>query len=505
MSQLNQFNGGLNTKIAPHLIGLNEGVIYKNVDNSSISLLPVKDDSSQGQNFSTNASFIYFSGQWIAKALATEYVIFQEVLYFSDGVTIPQKTSDGVNFYNLGIDAPSAKPTTVFNGTPAAGPDIRQYCYTYYNASDGSESAPSPYSLELEVSTNDVTVSDLVASTDPQVSNIRIYRLGGDHTQMTLVATVANVATPYNDTKSDLDISGSHLLDSYTAGQAPAGLLFLTESNAMLFGAIDDKLYYSDVAYPNFWNPFSYMDFDEPLTGIGRTQNGMLVFTKTKVYVITGNSPESLSKFLLHDTQGCINHKTIRYVNNTLLWLSIDGICASNGSSVKVITFEKLGKLTLVSVDSEVVDSQYFLFHSTGTLIVDFRYNNIIFKDLDVVAQGAWYSSQFDKLYYTDSAGDLYAMFKGNSTLTYTYKTGKISDGSVSMVKNYKDFYFFVNGTTQVKIYITGVLKLTHNLVDGFNNVKIPPSKGYFVELEFTGTGEVLEAEYKVEGRQNGD
>jgi hypothetical protein len=74
------------------------------------------------------------------------------------------------------------------------------------------------------------------------------------------------------------------------------------------------------------------------------------------------------------------------------------------------------------------------------------------------------------------------------------------------MLKNYKVFYIYVIGTIQFKLYIDDTLAITKHLVDGLNEVK-PPQElryGYSVQLEFYGTGEVIEVEYKAEGRQNG-
>lgn len=501
--QLGQFNGGKNTRIAPHLIRPNEGVVYTNIDNTTTTLKPIKSSLSELQNFGSNTSFYFFSGVWISKAYSTSYVEFQGKLYFS-GTGIPQKTSDGINFYNLGIAGPATKPTTVYNGTLGII-SIRQYCYTYYNSADGSESMPSPYSTELEYTDNNITISGIVPSLDTQVTDIKIYRLGGPYTEMVLVATIAKTSTSYVDILGDLVIDGS-ILTSQASGQAPSGLDHLTEYSSMFFGTLDDKLYYSDIAYVNNWSPFFFIDFDATIIGLGSTQNGLLVFTKDKTYIVTGSSPTALSKVLLHGSQGCLNHKTIKYVDNTLVWQSRDGLCTSNGSSVLVATLDKLGFIDLTAISGEVWDNQYFLFHTTGTLIADFRFGELIFRDIDIIANGTWYSSRFDKLYYMTVTGDLYSLFTGAGLLPYTYKTGKLTEGALSIIKNYKTFYVYTYGVATFKLYIDGVLNITKVLEVGLNEIKPPQitKLGYYIEIEISGTGEVAEIEYKVEARQNG-
>jgi hypothetical protein len=506
MAQILQFNGGKKTRLSPHLLNLNEGVIYLNIDNTSTSLAPIQSDLNEVQNFGANTSFYHFGGGWIARSYSTSYVEFQEKLYFSDSSGIPQKTSDGSTFFNLGISTPSSKPTTVANdAVDPLDTKTRQYCYTYYNANDGTESAPSEYSNELSYTTDNVTITNITVSTDPQVTHIRLYRLGGAYSEMLLVVELAKTATSYADTVSDINIPGS-ALSSQNGGQAPSGLAHLSEYNAMLFGAISDKLYFSDVSFVNDWSPFFFLDFDSTIIGLGSTPNGLLVFTKDKTYIVSGSNPVSLSKILLHGTQGCINHKTIKYIDNTLAWLSMDGICTSNGSSVHILTLDALGKLSYTAISAEIWDSQYYLFHTLGTLVIDFRYGQPIYKDMSLVVNGTWYSSKFDKLYYVTALGALYSLFNGSSVIPYTFKTGRLTEGLITMLKNYKVFYAYIEGTAQLKIYIDGSLVLTKSLVTGFNEVKIPQAErhGYYIEFEFTGTGKVLELEYKVEGRQNG-
>jgi hypothetical protein len=274
----------------------------------------------------------------------------------------------------------------------------------------------------------------------------------------------------------------------------------------MFFGCKDDKLYYSDVAFVNNWSPYFFIDFDTAIIGIGSTQNGLLVFTKDKTYIVTGSTPNSLSKLLLHGTQGCLNHKTIKYVDNALIWLSADGLCTSAGGAVNILTMSKLGFLNVEPIDSAIWNDKYYLFHTTGTLVADFTFSQPIFSDINIVANGVWYSSIFDKLYYVNTSGDLYSLLTGATNLTYSYKTGRLTEGSITVLKNYKTFYIYCYGTTELKIYIDGALVITKNLVAGLNEIKSPQDLrlGYYLELEFNGTGEVAEVEYKVEMRQNG-
>ena len=110
--QLNVFNGGLNTRLAPHLIGVSESVVCNNVDLTTGSIKPLLDTLATNTNISVNNnSFIEFKGTWIEKPTGTTFVEFNDKLYIADGGDL-QKTDDGIVFYDVGIDKPSTTLTT---------------------------------------------------------------------------------------------------------------------------------------------------------------------------------------------------------------------------------------------------------------------------------------------------------------------------------------------------------------------------------------------------------
>ncbi len=507
MAQLNQFNGGLNTRLAPHLINVNEAQVYQNIDNSSVSLKPLKQDTNENK---TVYPYMYnFKDSWVSSSTYRTYQEFQEKLYYSDGIGVPQKSSNGTTWQNLGIKEPLDKPIVSIANDGATPPidlvgvldGTIQYCYTYYNIVDGSESAPSGYSNEVVVVDKQIDVT-VVKSTDSQVTNIRLYRLGGDLVAMQLVLELSNANQTYTDNIADLDIDG-HVLDSFQNQQAPTGLSYLTETNAMLFGAKDDKLYYSDVAYVNSWSSFNFIDFDADITGIGAVPNGLLVFTKYKTYIVTGTSPITLSKYLISSNQGCIEHRTICFASNTLVWVSTDGVCMSKGSDIIVISRDKLGKLMLANIsDAVVYDEVYYLAYKNEVLAVDFRFGTI-FRKIDVRADG--FHIYNDILYYSDD-NTLYSYQTSDEYRLLTYKSPKLSDGQISNLKNYKTFYVNCIGSLDLKIYIDGTLVTEQTIDDTTSEVLVPQLKrqGYYVEFELSGKGELLELQYIMEGRQNG-
>lgn len=382
----------------------------------------------------------------------------------------------------------------------------RNYVYTYYSTVSGFESSPSEASLELGVDVNDVEITGFVQTLDPTVDTIKIYRIGGTLVNYYLVESIALSSLAYTDNKSDLDILAvGEILSTTGFIKPPDGINFLTEFNSAIFASKDSTLYFSNPGLVDQWTGFNFIAFPEEITGLGSTQNGLLVFARNKTWIITGESINTYSKQLLNGSQGCISHSTVAYVSNNLLWQSLDGICLSMGGNIELISWPKLGRLSFNPITAEVFDNQYFLFHETGTLIIDFR-SGVRFLELDLLARGAYYSSRFDRLYILvpDDIG-IYEFGEGEQ-LEYIYKTGWLTEGKLTNIKSYKKVYIYCIGTAEVKLFTNGTLANTLPLKSGFNEVTFPQikSKAYYIELEFSGTGEIFEVEFSLEGRQNG-
>lgn len=599
---LQDFSGGLNTRVAPSLIAPNESQVFTNIDASSGSIRPLKDKTLHTADVNKYFTYYYANSEFYSKTAESSFVEYRDLLYITNLNSYPTKYG-GTNEYRLGIVKPAVKPTAAYvaSGTTPYGvkfgtettgdlqvgtynyivvhkattdiikitrfsttldpmgairiyysltgatsvdiyreyddtyrlvttattsfyytdilfdieantelPTLPElpggdytYAYTYYNSSDGSESAPSPISDLVTGSEGKISITFSGASADLQVDKIRLYRLGGAVTQYSLLVELPNDIVDYTDITLDIDLAGNTILDTITYDPAPTGLKYLVESYAMLFGAVGDKLYYSNIALPNAWPATNFLDFEDNITGIGAIQNGLLVFTKLKTYIVTGNSPETFSKYLLDSSQGCLSHYTIQFVRGTLLWLSEDGICTSSGGLVEVLTQNKLGKITLTGIqNAQVHDGIYYLLHSTGMLVLDFRYNLMVRK---VVCDANWIGAYFDKL-FLQYADNLYETCSSETPLEYHYKSGVLTEGQYTNYKIFKDFYIKYNGSINLKLYIDGTKVNDVNLTGNrcYNLKAVSHANGYGLEIEIQGTGEVSEIQYTALGRQNG-
>lgn len=379
-----------------------------------------------------------------------------------------------------------------------------QYVYTYYNEVDGTESAPSDVTEELDVSSGYIRITLPSASDDPQVTHNKIYRVGGNITTFSLVATVEADVLEYNDKTNDVDLPGNTLL-SDNFYEAPLGLKYLTESYAMVFGALGEQLRFTPVAKHNAWPPEYSLSFDSDITGIGAVSSGLLVMTADKTHLVTGSGPFSLSTQTLRGDQGCIAHESIQQVSQgAVVWASSDGLCVSSGGNPQNITKYQLGNLKLNPTSSSVLNEVYYLHNNDGTIFVwDYRFEPVFqLLDLDVE-----YIQKVKGALYGYKEGQQYELMSSEETLEFDYLSPKFIEGSFTERKMYNKVFLFSSGSVSIEVLIDDEVVLSKLFSDkGPKELKVPQDKqsGYYIQFRIRGSGIVSELEYEVGRRKNG-
>jgi len=372
---------------------------------------------------------------------------------------------------------------------------VYQYQMTYYNSADGTESGPSLFSAEIDLDKrSQVTLTNLPVSTDPQVDERRLYRVGGNLTTSTLVTELDNIVTVYVDDTADTDLTGQ-LLSSSIAFNPPIGLAFLTTAYAMLFGAEGSKLRFTPIGDPNSWPELHFLEFDLDITGIAAVSNGILVFTKYETNLVTGTGPNALSKQRLSADQGCLAFESIQVMGGAALWVSTDGICTSGGGPVMVVSKQTLGKYSVDATASAVFDESYYVLDSGGTVTqFDFAYGKIYKTQTPGVASLAIAND----VLYGVKEGELQQFYAG-ADATMKYKSPRFIEGSVTEQKWYKKFTVYHEGDIIITVLIDNILVATHTLSGtDSTEIQVPADKqrGHFVQFEIEGTGTIHEIEY---------
>lgn len=506
--KVNTFDGGLSTRVDASLALPNEGVVYSNIDNAKLVLKSILD--AENQSIEVTGYFNKFNSEWLSSTSHRTYVEYLDTLYYTEEGLIPKKY-DGSLESQLGIVGPEdklicvqAEPTA--SEKISASPSTLQYVYTYYNSNKGIESVPSPISDELSLDADKVVdITNIVGSDDPQVDQIRIYRIGDSITTMTLVDTIVN--DTYSSVRDDtltLDLPGS-LLDSYDNYPPPTDGRYIIEAYGVFYMASGNKVYFSTTGKPDYWPQANFIQFAKTVTGILPIADGVLVFSRYKTDMIYGRTPSEFYVIPVSEEQGCIAHLSGKFIKSKPVWLSTDGLCLYENGYVSVISRDKLDKLSVSIINTAVYDEVYYILKTDGKLLAfDTRFNSI-FKNIELSSLIQNIAVIDDDLYVSIS-NNVHKMFSG-ADLAFNYKSPIFTEGEHSNIKLYNNIYVRSNGTFTFKIYIDGELVLTKNLTgDKIHDVTPPKEKqrGMNIQFEITGIGTIYEYEYKVAGRENG-
>lgn len=374
---------------------------------------------------------------------------------------------------------------------------IYQYVVTFYDKTRGRESGPTLPTVEFDLNeSGQVNFVDLPISSDPTVTHKRIYRVGGELTTFSLVAELPNSQTIFEDTVPDLDIIDALTTQNYLP--AAIGFNYVTTLNGMLFAAAGANLRYTPIGQPEAWPELYFITFEATITSIAAVFTGILVCTATKTYIVTGSGPNSLAMFCISNDQGCIAHSSMQVLKGSALWVSQEGICSSSGDVVSVISRDKLGVMNLNPRDSILVNEVYYVLDNSGIAYCLDTAIGPMFKKFNL---GITSFAKKGSDVYGYNAGILYILFKAATNLAMTYKSPRFIEGSFTSSKLYKHIYIYSKGDIIIKLFINDTLVTTKQLTTEDNHTVYAPQKdlrGFFIQFEITGTGEVFEIEYAI-------
>lgn len=157
--KLQQFDGGVSSRLAPQLLTINQGVVYQNIDNTQGILTPVKDKVVTDKEVERYHKYFVAEGEWLSSPRRTDFLEFQRRMYLTDGIYPPQKYSKGE--YNLlGIKAPfyvcdlfpvneaiPLKDITVLNKVSTGDLPASDFDYLLFNINDGVMSTPFKFTV----------------------------------------------------------------------------------------------------------------------------------------------------------------------------------------------------------------------------------------------------------------------------------------------------------------------------------------------------------------------
>ncbi len=271
-----------------------------------------------------------------AVATPFDFVVSNNTLYMGNGTEMRKYSGTGSTTQKWGIVRPAAPLTVGTTGTGISAFAGWYYRVTYGNSVTSHESSASDLSPCTGITTNKTNTIALVASTDTQVDQIRVYRTtDGGSTDPTLMQEVtgspfANSTATVNEATADTALS-IRTAPGTTTNDPPTACSKLIPYAGRIFGAANATTYYSGQeelpanGVPEECWPSGLDGNNQPWPGEVTSQrpmaNGIAVFTRGKIWQIQGTQRDNFIFSGLLDRRGAISHNATTALGNSVGWL----------------------------------------------------------------------------------------------------------------------------------------------------------------------------------------
>ena len=436
--------------------------------------------------------------------------------------------------YRLGISAPSNAPTVSVDDLPTAEADVEAllgveidlqtnqsiadwlktnltavataYVYTYVTEY-GEESAPSPPSTVVEYydgQTKSLTLgSDAESGTRMSGGTKRIYRVatGSNSSEYLFVAEVSYATTSYTDTSLDAELAEAMTSAGYypppndDATDNPDGPLksLVLHPQGFLAGHAGRTLAFSQPYLPHAWDPADQISVPSDIVGLCVSSSGIVVGTKRKPYLVTGNSPATMDLLPLDSEQPCVSQRSMVEIGGSVIFASYDGLVAVSGAQCQLVTEKHFDRAQWAnyypeSIHAYTVESLYIGFYKSsddavsGGFVFDLQTGR--FSELSFYAKTGEVNDDDDILYLVE--GSDITQFDQGALLEYTWKSGEIRLHNSVLFQRYK---IEADHTVEFTISIDGKDKFSQTVVDSDEQLLPSGLRGEYMQIELKGKG----------------
>ena len=262
-----------------------------------------------------------------------DFVVSNNTLYMGNGTDMLKW--DSFTLSKWGIVAPSAAPAiSLVAGTQNV---FTSWCYlcTYFNTITGHESSPSPISTCSGVFTNKNVQLSLVASLDPQVTHIRVYRTtdGGaqDPTEMQEIvgSPFPNITVVVTDSTPDTSLS-IRVAPAFLRNDPPPPSKGFVTYGARIWGFLNNTTFYSgneeiangvpEECWPSGLDGNNYPWADEVFAHAPLI-DGIAVLSAERISKIEGDSLDTFRRYTLLERRGTRSRTAVCALGGSVAWL----------------------------------------------------------------------------------------------------------------------------------------------------------------------------------------
>jgi len=275
----------------------------------------------------------------------------------------PKKYYPGkTELWLAGIVASTTKCSVAEGAAGLLNGTYRWY-YTYYNSTTGEEGNPTPISDELTVALKQVTLSGFIASTDPQVDKINIYRNPSGVSQYFYAGQKDNDTDDYTDNVKDDDLGITEI--SFRNGLPPKSEIFLWHLNRMFYVDEDNPstLRWSEPFKPGSVHEYSCQEIEQGdggrIVALAVTYDNIVVLKNTGVFTFFFDplTPTNSVYQPLSLKDGCVAPMSVANKGEDVIYLSSEGLkkvldAGSRIEDIKILVTDDTGFKPLKPVTS---------------------------------------------------------------------------------------------------------------------------------------------------------
>jgi hypothetical protein len=420
-----------------------------------------------------------------------------------------------INYYKLGIPAPTQKPTTTLVGTlpDDVSASARSYVYTYMGKL-GEESAPSPPSDPLICPNAGATVNvasiviDVSADTGREIEAVRLYRSivgstgNADYLFVTEIPRASLASLPYVDNAADDALAESLTTTLWDEPREDMYSLGLT-AYGVAYAAVGKIVCLSEPFVPYAWPRNYELTCDNDVVAIGHYDNALIVGTTGRPVMITGQDPQNMSQTELPISEACVSARSMVSMGSYAIYASPNGLILAAAGDAKLITGGIISNREWTNYKPDSIHAyqhrgKYIFFWkkdslNKGGVIFDPRNPNDGLIAFNQYFVAGYRNEDTDTLYLIDENKVLWK-FDDNNALprTYTWKSKRISLDSphcFTAARILADSYTNIT----INIYADNTLYHTQTVTNK-SPFRLPRNGRYRVwQIEVIGTDNIRE------------
>lgn len=343
-------------------------------------------------------------------------------------------------------------------------------------------------------------------------NELRLFRTGGYLTAFKMVLDANPLPlNAYIDKISDVSLAlAREGLYSHVYAP-PKNLKWLTSHRGMLFGVVGNKLFWSQAGTADYWDAsVNILLLDTPIYGLISGANGLIIFMQHSISLLLGYSPEEFELRTVIKDRGTNSSNSIQPTKGGALFFATDGLCFTDGLQIEDISFTPLGNIRNKVISSCVTDRYYYALIDNFTAS---KYNRIILT-FAIHTEVAFSSLDGDQVTSMGIVGGkvahtynemLYNTLEGNRLRKFYYKSGNITNGQLTVVKEWDRIRITGDYIGTFMVYLDDLLVLSET-IDATKdrvNMHLPKhsNKSKAIRFEAYGTGNIIGIEYSITDR----